>query len=469
MRRPYFVQSEKVQTIAAGIESIDIDSLDTLETEDVAYWIVDMRIWQDGWKTLCQIRRHLSPKVYLRPVVYLIESMEMPAEIHKAADGYINNASLDIVILEDWVSRVEHINHWINHLANVNEAQDTNIAFKVLRIITSRNLELEPLTTIRRSSGYVYPVLEPLFGKRDSGVLDTLSFLESQHLLSAKFVSKAHFCSHCGSAFLNFKESCSHCNSDDLAVDELVHHFKCAYTAEMSEFKKGDQLQCPKCERELRHIGVDYDKPSMVYHCNQCSHTFQDPKIITACYNCGRSTEPENQVSKTIHAYTVSAIGLNAAEYGMDALFTNLLDAELRLYSASAFRDFFEVESARINRYKISSSSLAMIQFKDLDQLYIKLGSRAQEVFAELSAIFKAVLRQSDVITARNESIFFVIMTETKKQFAHRAVERLQEGVVALFKNNLDFTPEFVVSIESIDGQMDLDKTLECFLESNAV
>lgn len=469
MRRPWYIKTNNDQRAPAGVDSIDLDKVDSLSKDAVAYWLVDMRIWQEGWQTLCQLRRHLSPRVYLRPVIFLMESMDMPAEIHKAADGHVSTMSVDAGIIEDWVSKVEHINHWINHLANVDSAQDSNIAFKVLRIITSRNNELKPVTTIRRNSGYVYPVLEPLFAKRDTGVIETLSFLESQHLLTAGFVSKAHFCSHCGSAFLNFKESCTHCSSDDLSTDELVHHFKCAYTAEMSEFKHGDKLRCPKCERELRHIGVDYDKPSMVYHCNQCSHTFQDPKIVTECYNCGRSAEPENQEIKIIQSYTASAIGLNAAEYGLEALFTNLLDAELRLYSSKAFSDFFHVEAARIKRYKISSSSLAMIQFRDLDQLYIKLGSRAQEVFAELSVIFKTVLRQSDVITARNESIFFVIMTETGKEHARRAIERLKEGVVALFKNNLDFTPELVVGIEEINEQLELEKTLESFLENNAV
>lgn len=469
MKKPYYIKNSNQQTAPAGLDSIQLDQINSLQSEDIAYWLVDMRVWQDGWQTLCQIRRNLSPKVYLRPVIYLLESMEMPTEIHKAADGHISIMSLNSAVIEDWVSRVEPINHWIDHLADTESAQDSNIAFKVLRMITSRNIELKPIKTIRRKYGYVYPLLEPFFGKRDTGVMETLTFLESQHLLNPGFVSRAHYCSHCDSAFLNFKESCTDCSSDDLVIDELVHHFKCAYTAEMSQFKHGDQLQCPKCERELRHIGVDYDKPSVVYQCNQCSHTFQDPKIMTECYNCGRSAEPENQTVRTIQSYTVSAIGLNAAEYGLEALFTNILDAELHLYSSHSFRDFFNVEAARIKRYKLSSSSLVMIQFHGLDQLYIKLGSKAQEVFAELSAIFKSVLRQSDVITARNESIFFVIMTETREEQASRAVERLREGILLLFENNLDFKPKLLVEIKDINEELSLDNTLEHFLEKNAL
>ena len=467
MRQPYYIQPSGSTMTCAGTQVVTQKELSTVDSNNVAYWLIDMRIWTEGWELLCEIRRNLSPAIYLKPVVFLIDSDEIPVEIIKASEGNITRSSCDVRILEEWASRVEPINQWIEHLPNVRVGSDSNIAFKVLRIITSRNAELEPITTVRRNSGYVYPLLEPLFGKRDTGVLETLSFLESQHLINGRFISRAHFCGHCGSAFLNFKEACPQCNADDIDSDELVHHFKCAYTAEISDFRKGDHLVCPKCERELKHIGVDYDKPSIVYHCNQCSYTFQDPKIMTSCYNCGRDSEPEHQQVKTIHAYSVTAIGQNAADYGLEALFTNILDAELNLFSEQAFQDFFHVETARIARYKLSTSSLVMIRFHDLDKLYIKLGAKAREVFYELSMIFKTVLRQSDVITARNETIFFVIMTETSAEHATRAVERLQGGVQALFESNLDFKPEMSVKIEGMYAELDIDATLESFLKDD--
>jgi len=467
MRQPYYIQPADSSLICEGAQLITQEEIGTIDSNNVAFWLIDMRVWTEGWDQLCWIRRNLSPAIYLKPVVFLTDSDDIPREIITASEGCISRNSCDDRILQEWASRVEPVNQWIEHLPNAESGSDTNIAFKVLRIITSRNLELEPLTTIRRNSGYVYPLLEPLFGKRDTGVLETLSFLESQHLLSGRFVSRAHFCGHCSSAFLNFKEVCPQCNADDIDSDELVHHFKCAYTAEISDFRKGDRLVCPKCERELKHIGVDYDKPSIVYHCNQCSHTFQDPKITTSCYNCGRESEPEHQEVKTIQAYSVSAIGQNAADYGLEALFTKILDTELNLFSEQAFQDFFQIEVARISRYKLSASSLVMIRFHDLDKLYIKLGSRAHDVFYELSMIFKTVLRQSDVITARNETIFFVIMTETSGEHAARAVERLQEGLQALFASNLDFKPEMSVKIEALRAELDIEVTLEGFLKND--
>lgn len=464
MRKPYYIQTAGSKITCGGIQTVSQEQITTIDSQDVAYWLIDMRIWKEGWEILCYIRRHLSPTVYLKPVLFLIDSDTIPQDIVTASDGNIHRSSCDERLLEEWVSRVEQINQWISHLPNAHTNTDTNIAFKVLRLITSRNIELEPITTIRRHSGYVYPLLEPLFAKRDTGVLETLAFLESQHLLNGRFISRAHFCGHCSSAFLNFKETCPQCTSDDIRSAELIHHFKCAYTAEISNFRKGDLLSCPKCERDLKHIGVDYDKPSIIHNCNQCSHTFQDPKIMTTCYNCGREAEPEHQQTRTIYAYSASAIGLNAADYGLDTLFTNILDSELNLFSETAFNDFFRIEKSRIQRYKKSNSSLAIIRFSDLDKLYIKLGSRAREVFFELSIIFKSVLRTSDVISAKNETIFFVLMTETATEHAQRAADRLQEGVTNLFKNNLDFSPEMSTKIYSVNSDLEIDSALEGFL-----
>jgi len=462
-RHPYLIKSENASLALDGVKTISKEEIDKKVSDEVAFWLIDMHNWQQGWNTLCEIRRNLSPKIYLKPVLFVIDSSYIPDEIANASDGNISLSNCNSLLLEEWVSRVHHINQWIANLHL--DSADTNIAFKVLRIITSRQTELEPITTIRRHSGYVYPILEPLFSKRDTGVLDTLSFLESQHLLSTRFISRAHFCSHCGSAFLNFKETCTQCGADDVHSDELVHHFKCAYTAEMEQFRKGDRLSCPKCERELKHIGVDYDKPSIIYNCNQCNHSFQDPKIMTECYNCGRQSEPENQEHRTIYAYTVSAIGRNAADHGLDTLFSNILETELNLFSETAFRDFFRIELSRINRYKVSNSTFVLIHFGDIEKLYIKLGNQASNIFHALSNIFKSVLRHSDVISAKNETLFLVIMTETSLEQSQIACDRLKKEINDLFKNNLEFQPQINILTKAFTGGLELDSLLEEFLD----
>jgi GGDEF domain-containing protein len=366
-------------------------------------------------------------------------------------------------MIEKHVGDFEYINQWIDALPNSNEL-DNNIAFKILRFIASRNKEFAPVLSVADMTGFLYPQLQPFFERRDIGILQTIDFLHAQNLLISHFFKKAYFCSHCDCAFLNFEEICPHCSSNDLNMDELIHHFKCAYTGASPDFKRGDDLVCPKCDKALRHIGVDYDKPSTVYRCNQCAHSFQEPLVTSTCYNCGRTTEPENQVLRTIQSYSISSIGENAARYGMESLFANILETEIKLTPFASFNDFYNVEVARIQRYKKSTSSLVLFGFENLNELYIQLGKRAQNIFVELSAVFKSVLRSSDLITARNESVFIVIMTETDVVSAERAVERLKEGVEALFENNLDYKPTLFTRIHEVGPELSPEKMLEQFL-----
>jgi uncharacterized OB-fold protein len=463
MRSPCLVAHD-IQSTPKNILSIELSDVEATNSSDIAYWIVDMQNWQAGWKLVVALRLDLSPKVYLRPIIYLNPEDTTPEEIIKASDGVLVGDLLDNQTVREHASRLEVINQWIERLPDPDTAADTNIAFKALRMTASRGVEQKPITTVHRISGYAYPLIDPFLPQHDSGMLETLEFLREQKLLTSHFINKANFCSNCGSAFINFKEVCPQCNTDDLSVDELLHHFRCAHVAVMSDYQRGSSMVCPKCDRELHHIGVDYDKPSIMYKCNKCSHGFQEPKIMTTCYNCKRSTEPENQINREIFSYAASAIGQNAAIHGMEALFSRILDSELQLSRLDAFKGFYRVEASRIQRYKKSESSLAMLALRDIETLYIRLGARSAGVFGELSAVFRTVLRKSDVITARNESIFFVIMTETDLKCAQRAVERLREGITELLSKSLDYEPDISTLVKPVSVDMDLDKMLEEFL-----
>jgi hypothetical protein len=465
MKKPYFIITETSQSVPAFIDSINIEELDAFSTENVSYFIIDDHNIDQLTSVFRKLRTQKAPAAYLKPVLLLTRQTHIIPEVAGAADASHQLDAFNEQVAEQYASRFNSINQWIDNLPETAGYTDTNIPIRLLRFMASRNREIMPMATSRRRNGYVYPLLDPFLDNSDSGILETLDFLHEQKLVTGRFITKSHFCSHCDCAFLNFEETCPHCDSHDLRIDELIHHFKCAYTGESSEFRQGnDRLVCPKCERQLQHIGVDYDKPSIVYQCNDCNHTFQDPKIISTCFDCGRSTEPENQSIRTIQAYSLTSIGQNTALYGMESLFTNILETELKLYSFSAFRDFFMIEAARIKRYRQSNSSLVMIHFKGLDQLYVHMGKEAKNVFAELSAVFNSILRTTDITTARNESLFLVVMTETNKDQAQIAVNRLKEGVEALFANNLDFQLEIDVMIEQIKEDTDTNVTLERFL-----
>ena len=463
MKHPCLLSTDGLTESILNIQTIEPDELDRFDSRNTSFWLVDMSDPIKGWKTVCQLRSNLYPAIYLRPIVYLMSPNIIPDEMYHAANGHIKAEALSESALEAWTSRLEPINLWIEKLDNPSTVKDTNIAFRMLRLIACDDKEIAPSTTTRINSGFVYPRLEPLFTKEDNSVFDTLNFLLEQKLINSHFISKAHFCGHCESAFLNFKETCSQCNSEDIQSDDIIHHFKCAHTGELSDFRNGDELICPKCERTLQHIGVDYDKPSIIFNCNQCSHSFQEPEIQATCFNCGRTSSPENLIHRTIHSYTISAIGKNAAIYGLDTLFTRIMENKLNLTAMPSFKAFYAIEASRIQRYKVSTSSLTLIHMENMSDIYIRMGGRSKELFEELSIIFRTTLRTCDVITALNESTFFIIMTETSSKHAKRAIERISERVSELLDNNLGFTPEIKSEIYPIDENTELDTTLENF------
>lgn len=434
-----------------------------------AFLAIDARDRDDAWAMLRAVRHHAAPAVYLMPVVLFGAQGPGDDPLQRAADEYLVDEAPGPASLERLTDSFHGIHRWIEALADRHRAVDTDVTFKVLRFLAGRGEELQPLATTSSPFGYVYPPLEAFLAPRraEDSALQLLEFLETQHLVSGRFVTKAHFCGSCGSAFLNFKEVCPDCGTEDIESDELLHHFRCGHVGERDDFKTANGLVCPKCERELRHIGVDYDKPSVVYRCNGCNHRFQSPAVMSTCFHCNRSAEPEQQLLRRVKAYSATAIGENAARYGMEHLFMRVLDTELELWPYEALKQFVNIERARIARYKVSTSSLAVVHFGNLSDLYIKVGKRAGEVFGELSQVFKSVLRKSDVISCHSESVFVLVLTETSVEQAQRALERLEQGISQLLEANMHYRPALNAKACAITPELDADAVVEAVVAGN--
>ncbi|MCL7744736.1 diguanylate cyclase [Guyparkeria hydrothermalis] len=451
----------------AGCKTWGQDTLDKNDADSVAFFLVG----QETTEVLDQIR-HIrgaeAPAIYLKPIVVLTPSASgSPAE--QAADAVVEERTPDAPRLERMVDRFHPINQWIASLERNALSADGDPAFRLLRFLVSRGEEVTPVMTTASPEGFTYPTLEPLISQRAQkpSLLETLSFLENQQLVSGRFVTKAHFCSHCGSAFLNFKEVCPDCLSEDIDADELIHHFRCGHVAPQSDFATRDGLTCPKCDRELRHIGVDYDKPSVVFQCNNCHNRFQSPSVVSTCYHCERTVEPEQQTLRRIHAWTPTAIGNSAAVHGMEQLFMRVIDKQLNLWSLDALKQFVEVEKARNERYAKSHTSVAVLQFEHLSEMYIQLGRRAQQVFAELAQVLTSVLRRSDIIAPRGDSTFVLVLPETDEEQAQRALERIDEGISTLLAGNLESPPVLRSSARLLTAELDLDQLVETTVTSH--
>ena len=447
--------------VGSRFESVVIDGIGSARAREASAFLLHEVASGNALMALRAIRGHRLPSIYLKPVVLVVEGREDTGYLSRAVDGV-----WDIVMNPEMPPGLADTTQKYRHRADEMEVTgpegDSQLSFRILRFMAAREGTYVPETTIHSASGFSYPPLDPFVGSDAAGadVGELLASLEQQRVVEGSFATKAYACTHCGCGFLNFLEVCADCGSANLSVDDMVHHFRCGYVAPLRDFDRAGSLVCPKCTRTMRHVGVDYDKPSLVYDCNECHARFTEPNITTSCYRCRRVTPPETQVHRVVKSYQVSPFGFNAATHGLDSMFINVLQQKVAVIDYSVFRQIVFAETHRIERYQRSESALILLNFRNYESVVTKLGSRRNELFEEVASAFKTVLRPSDLVAVRNESLFLVLAPETGPPGAERSVERLSEAIVRLFEMAVDQVPELLSTIRPVGPGLDVDALL---------
>lgn len=433
---------------------------------DGDFFLIDGSDVDAAWRLLESVRQHVGKSMYLKPVLLEDHGSCLEDELLVAAVDAVWKAGRDGALL---AGELEVLINGINSrlrgiLQNPLVLGDQQSGFRLLRYIASRNSEQKPHITSRRTIGYSYPQLETFFAAKDDSVWHVLELLEQQQMLTTRFVSRSFQCVHCKSSFLNFVETCPDCKAVNIESDDLIHHFRCGYAAASREFLQGDEMICPKCTHTLKQIGVDYDKPSLTFRCRECQYVFEEPFVSTICYHCGRRTDPDHQIQRDIFAYTITALGENAALFGPEQMFQNILGKELNVVDFEAFTKIVDVEKARIERYKLSKSSLLVVQIGAFAAAMAELGQRSMELYQELAHIFSLGLRTSDVISTRGQSLFVMLLVETAEEPSKIALQRVAEPTEALFQDSVSMSADISSLIVSVNKSLNLNQVIESFL-----
>jgi hypothetical protein len=435
-----------------------VDVLDTQEAIDSYFFLLDGDDKDLAIAMLRAIRAHPDTKIYLKPVILGAGAAQQDPILSAAVDliSHANETSFPITAeQEQTVNTILATRDYQQKITSILGQQQ--ISLRILRFISSRkHIEQVPIVTPRLLTGYSYPMLETFFPAVDTSIWDMLESLKSQHLLEGRFLSKAYRCTHCECAFLDFMETCPDCESPDINGEELIHHFRCGHAAAMHLFKKDGILTCPKCDMGLKHIGVDYDKPSLTFSCNECRFVFAEPVPTTVCYNCGRRTNPEDQVQRTIYAYKISALGSNIALFGQEQLFTKLLKENLELIDNEGFQRVISLEKSRIERYKISTSCVITLEIKGLSDALVELGDHGIGFYKDLANAFVQALRESDILTIVGRSIATILLTETDEIGANVLSERLVTSLDRIFDQTLSIPSGAVVKVIPVNSDLDI-------------
>jgi ribosomal protein S27E len=105
-----------------------------------------------------------------------------------------------------------------------------------------------------------------------------------------------------------------------LSVEEYIHHFRCGFQGPKSEFRRGLELVCPKCNHELGSIGIDFGPVQTMVICQSCGHSDAKSAIGMVCLDCDAHYEWGACRERDAFSYRLTDQGSGFAEYGRSFL-----------------------------------------------------------------------------------------------------------------------------------------------------
>lgn len=394
---------------------------------------------------LSAIRKFPDKHCYLKPVL----SQDQYAD-QRLVDT--NFESLD----DHSIQKIRKINERIDEIKTEQRSIDPaeSILIKCCQYLFTRNGMLSPFGSRDSKIGFQWPFLSDFIDFDQS--MEALSILklgEKRKVIQGTIQDNIHLCKSCEGNYLNFRESCPNCSSIDITPKDLVHHFVCAHVAPEETFYRDGEMQCPKCDRKMRHIGIDYDKPSTVYQCNCCDHQFQEAEMKASCIDCGAEQNLTDLREEKIHQYSLTAVGEEFARYGLSEGDSEA-EEKGNAMSYLLFKIFARQE---LHRCELKGSHSYIGRFK-FDPLLIKdLDDQSKKSLqAELSQIIQGYLLASDVLCAKSAIDYLFILTDYKEGKAKERVELVQENLLKLVADNLNDNIEILsgdlqsISLESL-------------------
>lgn len=412
----------------SGFTFLLIDALDNLSVEKVRYnnaVIIDGKDQDFIRQIIRRIRSNNSPDIYLKPVFILKGININDPLINRLTDGTL----FSLEQIEFIVPIVEKI------LTKVNDLKFTNsISFEAQMIektisfmYTCDVYDLDPVPYVYSGISYSYPILSVNFSQTEEHVVfDILDIAEKEGIFEAEYYDRVYLCSNCSNGHLTYREVCPKCGSSHSNTQDIVHHFPCGYVGPISDFKNeiDDQLDCPKCDKRLRHIGVDYDKPSVLHECKNCAHKFQDYNVRAKCLNCQTDNNVEVLKGREIKKYRLTKKGELAAINGFVSTSKDIEEI-IGTVKFDTFKTMLKYEIERLRQTE-GSSNICAIHITNPSQVYSKIGSEVQKgLLKDLVKVIRSNIRSSDVITFQSSSTIILSMNEIPNRIAKRILEEI--------------------------------------------
>jgi len=312
----------------------------------------------------------------------------------------------------------------------------------LLRFLHSR--DLSPVIPLREETspyGYRVPWADAILAVTPGQALREMNRLAQEGLLVAEVEDFIPLCPTCEDFRLICRQVCPHCHSPRVRRTTTIQHYSCGHVAPQTAFVQRDRYVCPKCGKELRHIGVDYAKPGEVVVCEACGETSPEPELSCLCIRCGAVFPPTRTRQFTIQRFRLSQQGVEAATLGLHTRLSlnEVMHHFLNIYSFPFFQAYLDLELKRVQRYH-TRFSLIRLAIRNLEDLEGQLGVGGKMVLVkELQEIIGTHTRQTDLVTVSPQREILLLLLETDEAQARTVVDRLIRRSLEVLSFPLDF------------------------------
>ena len=305
--------------------------------------------------------------------------------------------------------------------------------------------------------GYAFDFALGFGGGEPAEAMPLLASLTASGYLSEHLAEVAHACPACRAINLLLRDCCSACGSPDVGPVAVVHHFRCSYQAPEPDFlTPGNLYLCPKCRRELRHFGLDYDKPGELMVCGACGHHGTETVVRGRCLSCRHEFPASEAPRLRIGDYQLTDAGLHAVMSGQARVFDplRLLGESLPLVPLDTLSVSVRQLAALEERGSVASTVLTI----GLEHAIAATATSGEEISLLLGVGTELVkhLRKSD-IAAYDRGKLYVLLPGASEEAHERIVARVTETLCATFEDSvvsrlsfsLESAPDFLLSAQS--------------------
>ncbi len=303
-----------------------------------------------------------------------------------------------------------------------------------LRFAYTRANGIRALIGTRCERGYGYDCDGALIAAgSDRETTPLLVSLVASGFLAERLVEIAHVCPTCGSIQVIFRDGCQACGSPDVRTIDLVHHFRCGHQGPETQFTGRHGLYiCPKCRRELRHFGLDYDKPGEVTVCGACGHTSAETTVHGRCLSCHASFPAADAPKLRIFDYTLTGAGIHAVLSGQVRMFdpARLLEQNLPLMPLDTLFMMARKLGALGNRSVVQTLLMTVC----LNRAIAESQSSGEEIrlLVKIGVELVKVIRETDT-AAYDRGNLYLLMPAANRADAHAVQSRMMNALRPVF------------------------------------